>query len=65
MLRYKSKNTICKTRPQNAIALLNYLKRIVPQQLMLRMPVFTQKILSAKNATTTLLNKKFLSQVNS
>ncbi len=28
---------------QNAIALLNYLKRIAPQQLMLRTQVFTQK----------------------
>ena len=28
---------------KNAIALLNYLKRIAPQQLMLRMQVFTKK----------------------
>ncbi len=49
---------------QNAIVLLIYLKRIVPQRLMLRMQVFTKKFLNAKNATTTLL-KKFLSQENS
>jgi hypothetical protein len=29
---------------QNAIVLLNYLKRIAPQQLMLRTQVFTRKI---------------------
>jgi hypothetical protein len=39
---------------QNAIALLNYLKRIAPQKLMLRTQVFTKKISSAKNATATL-----------
>jgi hypothetical protein len=39
---------------QNAIALLNYLKRIAPQQLMLRMQVFTKNFLSAKIATATL-----------
>jgi hypothetical protein len=44
MLRNKSKTQFvkqgCKT--QNAIALLNYLKRIAPQQLMLRTQVFTK-----------------------
>jgi hypothetical protein len=43
MLRRKSKmqfeNRECNTR--NAIALLNYLKRIAPQQLMLGTQVFT------------------------
>ncbi len=33
---------------QNAIALLNYLKPIAPQQLMLRTQVFTQKNVKAK-----------------
>jgi hypothetical protein len=49
---------------QNAIALLNYLKRIVPQQLLLRMQVFTKNFLSAKNATETSLNKKSLVKRN-
>jgi hypothetical protein len=31
------------------MALLNYLKRIAPQQLMLRMQVFTKNLLSAQN----------------
>jgi hypothetical protein len=43
MLRSKSKTQIVnqERNAQNAIALLNYLKRIVPQQLMLRTQVFT------------------------
>jgi hypothetical protein len=41
---------------QNAIALLNFLKRIAPKQLMLRTQVFTKKIQSTKNAIATLLN---------
>ncbi len=45
---------------QNAIALFNYLKSIVPQQLMLRMQVFTKKILSGKNATATLIFRQSL-----
>ncbi len=46
MLRRKSKTQFVKEEryTQNAIALLNYLKRIVPQQLMLRTQVFTKKI---------------------
>jgi hypothetical protein len=40
----QKQNAICKTRAQNAIALLNYLKRIAPQQLMLRMQVFTNNL---------------------
>jgi hypothetical protein len=46
MLRSKSKTLFVKEEryTQNAIALLNYLKRIVPQQLMLKTQVFTQKI---------------------
>jgi hypothetical protein len=40
----QKQNAICKTRAQNAIALLNYLKRIVPQQLMLRTQVFKIKL---------------------
>jgi hypothetical protein len=38
---------------QKAIALLNYLKHIAPQQLMLRTQVFTNEFYSAKNATAT------------
>jgi hypothetical protein len=47
MLRHKSKTQFVnlERNTQNAIALLNYLKRIVPQQLMLRMQVFTKKVL--------------------
>jgi hypothetical protein len=56
MLRRKSKTQFVKEErsTQKAIALLNYLKRIAPQQLMLRMQVFTKIFLSAKNATATL-----------
>jgi hypothetical protein len=45
MLRRKSKTQFVKQErnKQNAIALLNYLKRIAPQQLMLRTQVFTKK----------------------
>jgi hypothetical protein len=45
MLRSKSKTLFVKEEryTQNTIALLNYLKRIVPQQLMLRTQVFTKK----------------------
>jgi hypothetical protein len=55
MLRRKSKTQFLKQERnvQNAIALLNYLKRIAPQQLMLRTQVFTTKFLSAKIATPT------------
>jgi hypothetical protein len=46
MLRRKSKPQFVKQErnKQNAIALLNCLKRFAPQQLMLRMQVFTQKL---------------------
>ncbi len=45
MLRRKSKQQFVKQlhKTQIAIALLNYLKRIVPQQLMLRTQVFPKK----------------------
>jgi hypothetical protein len=45
----QKQNTICKTRAQHAkaIALLNYLKRITPQQLMLRRQI-TQNIFLAQ-----------------
>jgi hypothetical protein len=33
---------------QNAIALSNYLKRIAPQQLMLRLLVFTKRLFKAQ-----------------
>jgi hypothetical protein len=44
-LRLKSKTQFVKQErnTQNAIALLNYLKRIAPQQCMLRKQVFTKK----------------------
>jgi hypothetical protein len=50
MLRRKSKTQFVKQErnTQKAIALLNYLKPIVPQQLMLRMQVYTKKILKRK-----------------
>jgi hypothetical protein len=50
MLRRKSKTqlVIQKSNTQNAIALLNYLKRITPQQLMLRMYVFTKIFLAQR-----------------
>ncbi len=38
---------------QNTIALLNYLKRIVLQQLMLRTQVFTKNVWCAKKANAT------------
>ncbi len=46
MLRRKSKTLFLKQErnKQNAIALLNYLKHIALQQLMLRTQVFTKKI---------------------
>ncbi len=49
-LRCKSKTQFVKQErnTQEAIALLNYLKRIAPQQLMLRMQVFIKKILKHK-----------------
>jgi hypothetical protein len=67
MSRCKSKTQFVKQErnTQNAIVLLNYLKRITPQQLMTRTQVFTKEILSTKNATATLLNKQFFSQENS
>jgi DNA-binding IscR family transcriptional regulator len=43
----QKQNAICKTRAQYAIALLNYLKRIAPQQLMLRTQVSRKKLLSS------------------
>ncbi len=51
MLRRKSKTQFVKQERnvQNAIALMNYLKHIAPQQLMLRMQVFTKKIFFKPN----------------
>jgi hypothetical protein len=45
MLRRKNKTQFItqESNMQNVIALVNYLKRIAPQQLMLRMQVFTKK----------------------
>jgi hypothetical protein len=66
MLRCKSKMLFLKQKrnTQNIIALLNYLKRIGPQQLMLRTQVFPKKFSNANTTTTTLL-KKFFCQENS
>jgi hypothetical protein len=49
-LHCKSKTQFVKQErnTQEAIALLNYLKRIAPQQLMIRMQVFIKKILKHK-----------------
>jgi hypothetical protein len=49
---------------QNAIALLNFLKRIAPQQLMLRTQVFTKKKSKHKERNCNFI-KLFLSEVNS
>jgi hypothetical protein len=48
---------------QNAIALLNFLKRIAPQQLMLRTQVFTKK--SKHKERNCNFIKLFLSEVKS
>ncbi len=50
MLRRKSQTQIVKQErnTQNTIGLLNYLKYIAPQQLMLRTQVFTEKFLMRK-----------------
>jgi hypothetical protein len=55
MVRRKSKMQFVKREhsTQNASVFLNYLKHIAPQQCMLRTQ-FSQKIFSAKKATTTL-----------
>jgi hypothetical protein len=47
MFRRKSKTQLehQERNTQNSIALLNYLKCVAPQQLMLRMQVFTTQIL--------------------
>jgi hypothetical protein len=57
MLRRKSKTKFVKqeSNTQNAIALLNYLKRIAPQQLMLRTQVFTKFFFKRKER-----NRKFV-----
>jgi hypothetical protein len=51
MLRHKSKMQFAEQErnTQNAIALLNYLKRIAPQQLMLSMQVFTKNFLAQRS----------------
>jgi hypothetical protein len=55
MLRRKSKTQLVneERNTQNAIALLNYLKHIAQQQLMLRTQVFTKNFLITKNASAT------------
>jgi hypothetical protein len=67
MLRLKSKTQFVKQErnTQNAITLLNYLKHIAPQQLMLRTQVFTIFSSRAKSASTTFLNKEVNIYMNS
>jgi hypothetical protein len=68
MLRRKSKLQFVnqERNTQNTIALLNYLKHIAPQQLMLQKNgSFKKKIYSSKNASATFLNKKVSAQLNS
>jgi hypothetical protein len=52
MLRRKSRTQLVKQEhnTQDAIVLLNYLKRIAPQQLMLRTQVFIKKDFLARTA---------------
>ncbi len=56
----QKQNAICKKggKTQNAIELLNYLKRIALQQLIVGTQVFTKIFLSGKNASATVLIKK-------
>ncbi len=63
MLRRKSKTQFVKQEcnMQNAIALLNYLKRIAPQQLMLRKQVFTKKMFKHKKRNCN-FNQKILNR---
>jgi hypothetical protein len=60
MLRRKSKTQFVKQErnPQNAIVLLNYLKCIAPQQLMLRTQVFTKTFILRKERKHNFLNQK-------
>jgi hypothetical protein len=59
MLRRKSKTQLVKQErnTQNALELLNYLKRIAPQQLMLRTQVFTKKDFKRKKRNRNFINK--------
>jgi mannose/fructose/N-acetylgalactosamine-specific phosphotransferase system component IID len=59
MLRDKSKTQLVnqERNTQNAIALLNYLKRIAPQQLMLIMQVFMYKLFKHKKRNSKFINK--------
>jgi hypothetical protein len=54
--KYKTQFLSKERNAQNPIALLNNLKRIALQQFMLRTQLFTQKILSAKNASAVQVN---------
>ncbi len=65
MLRRKSKTQFVKQErnTQNGIALFNYLKHICAATINANNESFHQNIWSTKNATASLLNKKFLSQV--
>ncbi len=57
MLRGKSKTQFenRQRNSQNAVALLNYLMRIAPQQLMLRTQVFTKNIFYAQRTQAQLV----------
>jgi hypothetical protein len=57
MLRCKSKMQFAnqERNTQNAIALLNYLKHVAPQQLMLRTQVFTKKCVKRKDRKRNVL----------
>jgi hypothetical protein len=67
MLLRKSKTQFVKQERnmQNAIVLLNYLKPIAPQKLMLRKQVFTKNFQGKRTQPATLLNNKYLSLVSS
>jgi hypothetical protein len=62
MLLRKSKMHFVKheRNTQNTMPLLNYLKSIALQQVMLRMQVFTQKILKRKKRNRNFINKIYL-----
>jgi hypothetical protein len=62
MLRRKSKMQFVKQEhdTQNAIALLNYLKRIAPQQLMLTTQVFTKNFFAQRTHPQLCKIRKYL-----
>jgi uncharacterized membrane protein YvbJ len=62
MFRRKSKTQFVKQERnmQKAIVFVNYLKRIAPQQLMLKTQIFTKKNLKLENATAILLTRSYI-----